>query len=108
MRKVDMLTALMNAAMRIARYEILPEGEGNFGNIMELQGVWANADSLEACREALQEVLEEWIILGLKKGHHIPEINGIRLDDREADISMADRTASRVYAHRPRSIGSSS
>jgi predicted RNase H-like HicB family nuclease len=94
MRKVDMLTAFINAAMRKARYEILPEGY--FGNIAELQGVWANADSLEACREALQEVLEEWIILGLKKGHHIPEIDGIRLDDREADISMAEWTASRV------------
>ena len=103
-----MLTASIDAAMRKARYEILPEGKGYFGNIVELQGVWANTDSLEAYREALQEALDDWIILGLKKGHHIPETDGIRLDDREADISMAEWTASRVYAHRPRSIGSSS
>jgi predicted RNase H-like HicB family nuclease len=78
-----MLTAYINAAMRKARYEILPGGEGYFGNIAELQGVWANADCLEACREALQEVLEEWIVLGLRMGHHLPEIDGISLNVRE-------------------------
>jgi hypothetical protein len=39
MREGDMLTAYINAAMRKARYEILPDGEGHFGNIAELQGV---------------------------------------------------------------------
>ena len=37
--------------MRKAHYEILPDGEGYFGSITDLQGVWANADTLEACRE---------------------------------------------------------
>ena len=45
-----------------------------FGKIPWLQGVWANADTLEACRDELREVLEEWIILGLKMNHHIPII----------------------------------
>jgi predicted RNase H-like HicB family nuclease len=83
MSEVDMLTAYINAAMRKARYEILPDGEGYFGNIPELQGVWANADSLEACREELQEALEEWIVLGLRMGHPLPEIEGISLNVRE-------------------------
>jgi predicted RNase H-like HicB family nuclease len=83
MREADMLTAYISAAMRKARYEILPDGEGYFGTIEELQGVWANADSLEACREELQEVLEEWIVLGLRKGHPLPEIDGISLNIRE-------------------------
>ena len=61
-----MLTAYINAAMRKAHYEILPDGEGFFGKIENLQGVWANADTLEACREELQEVLEGWIALGLR------------------------------------------
>lgn len=61
-----MLTEYIQAAMRKARYEILPDDEGYFGKIVGLQGVWANADTLEACRDELQEVLEEWIILGLK------------------------------------------
>ena len=61
-----MLTEYIQAAMRKAHYEILPDGEGYFGKIAGLQGVWANANTLEACRDELQEVLEEWIILGFK------------------------------------------
>lgn len=61
-----MFTAYLNAAMRKAHDEILPAGEGYFGTIEGLQGIWANAGSLEACREELQEALEEWIVLGLR------------------------------------------
>lgn len=70
-------------AMKKAHYEILPEGEGYFGKLEGLTGVWADGDSLEACREELQEVLEEWIIVGLKKGHPIPLIESVNLDVRE-------------------------
>lgn len=75
-----MLTAYINAAMHSAHYDILEGSEGYIGKIPGLQGVWANADTLENCREELREVLEEWIILGLKMGHHIPIIDGIKLN----------------------------
>ena len=75
-----MLTAYINAAMRSAHYELLENGEGYTGKIPGLKGVWANADTLEACRDELREVLEEWIILGLKMNHHIPAIDGIELN----------------------------
>jgi len=78
-----MLTAYINAAMRKARYEILPEGEGYWGAIDGLQGVWAQADTLEACRDELREVLEEWIVMGLKMGHPLPAIDGITLANEE-------------------------
>ena len=78
-----MLTAYINAALRKAHYEILPEGEGYFGTIEGLQGVWAQADTLEACREELREILEEWIVLGLKMGHPLPSIDGITLAIQE-------------------------
>lgn len=74
-----MLTNYINAAMGKAHYEILPDGEGYFGKIEGIQGVWVNADTLEACREELKEVLEEWLLLGLKMGHPIPVIDGIDL-----------------------------
>jgi predicted RNase H-like HicB family nuclease len=45
--------------------------------------VWAQADTLEACREELREVLEEWIIAGLKMGHTLPSIDGITLTIQE-------------------------
>ena len=57
--------------MNKARYEIL-EDDAYYGEIPGFQGVFAYADSLEACREQLQEVLEGWILLGLRLGHHLP------------------------------------
>ena len=71
-----MLTAYIKAAMRKAHYEMLPDGEGYYGKIDGLQGVWAKADTLEACREELRQALEEWIVLGLRMGHHLPDIDG--------------------------------
>lgn len=58
-----MLTNYIQAAMRRARYEILPDDGTFYGGIPGFDGVYANADTLEACREELEEVLEEWILL---------------------------------------------
>lgn len=78
-----MLTDYINVAMQKAHYEILPDNEGYFGKIERLQGVWANASTLEGCREELREVLEEWILLGIKMGHTIPVIDGIDVNIKE-------------------------
>ena len=75
-----MLTAYIKAAMRKAHYEMLPDCEGYYGKIDSFQGIWANADTLETCRERLCRALEGWIVLGLRMGHHLPEIDGISLD----------------------------
>ena len=53
----------MQAAMHRARYEILLDDGTFYGEIPGFDGVYANADNLEACREELREVLEEWILL---------------------------------------------
>lgn len=74
-----MLTKYIQAAMRRAAYEILPDGEGFYGEIPGLAGVWANAATLEAWREELQEVLEGWLLLGLGQGHRLPVIDDIDL-----------------------------
>jgi predicted RNase H-like HicB family nuclease len=78
-----MLTAYIQAALRNAHYELLSAGEGYFGTIEGLSGVWAQASTLEACREELREVLEEWIVLGLKMGHPLPTLDGITLAIQE-------------------------
>ena len=57
-----MLTNYIKAAMRQARYEILPDDGTYYGEIPRFDGVYANAKSLEACRDELEEVLEEWIL----------------------------------------------
>lgn len=74
-----MLTAYIQAAMRRATYAILPDDEGYYGEIPGLPGVYANATTLEECREELQSVLEGWIILGLTLGQPFPEVDGQRL-----------------------------
>ncbi|NJM67309.1 MAG: type II toxin-antitoxin system HicB family antitoxin [Acaryochloris sp. RU_4_1] len=77
-----MLTHYLQAAMHRATYKVL-EDDGSFiGEIPGLQGVYANADTLEACRDELQEVLEGWILLGLHLQHHIPVLDGIDLNPR--------------------------
>ena len=74
-----MLSNYIQAAMRQAEYEILTDDDSFYGQIPEFQGVWANAPTLEACREELQEVLEGWIILGLRNGHTLPVIGSMNL-----------------------------
>ena len=81
-RKITMLTNYVQAAMRKARYEILDDGT-YYGEIPGFPGVFANADTLEVCREQLQEVLEDWILLGLRLGHHLPEVEGLTLEMRK-------------------------
>lgn len=78
-----MLISYINAAMRLAKYEIL-EDQTFYGEIPGFQGVWANADTLEACRDELQSVLEDWLILGLRMGHSLPIVAGINLAPAEA------------------------
>jgi len=70
-----MLTGYVQAAMRRARYEILEEGKPYFGTIPGFEGVWAVGATPEGCREELQSVLEDWIVLGLRLGHKIPVID---------------------------------
>ena len=76
-----MLTAYIQAAMRRATYEILADGSF-YGEIPGFQGVWANASTLEACRGELQDVLEGWILLGLRMGHTLPIVEGITLAEQ--------------------------
>jgi len=80
-----MLTTYILAALRQAHYEIL-EDRTYYGEILGFQGVYANAGTLEECREQLQEVLEGWIILGLRLGHRFPEVAGLRLEMNTEEV----------------------
>ena len=59
------LTKYIQTAMHHAIYKLL-EDSTFYGEIAGFQGVYANAETLETCRDLLQEVLEGWIILGLR------------------------------------------
>ena len=73
-----MLTNYIQAAMHRATFEALDDGTF-FADIPEFDGLWASAKTLSDCRDELQEVLEGWIILGLRLGHTLPVVNGIDL-----------------------------
>ena len=75
-----MLVEFIHAAMRKARYELLPDGGGFYAEVPELQGVWANQDTLEACREELEEVIESWLIVKLRHNDPLPILDGIDLN----------------------------
>jgi predicted RNase H-like HicB family nuclease len=77
-----MLTKYIQAAMKQAQYEIL-EDKSYYGSIGGFEGVWANEPTLEACREELQEALEDWILLGVSLNHELPAVDGIELKNTE-------------------------
>ena len=74
-----MLTEYLHAAMRKAKYEILENNEGFYGEIPGFQGVWGNAPTLEACRDDLAEALEEWVLFHLADNTPLPKVAGINL-----------------------------
>ena len=78
-----MLTEYLEAAMRRANYEILPDDNTFYGEIPGFDGVYANSDNLETCRSELKEVLEEWILLSISHHLPLPIIDGIELEIKE-------------------------
>ena len=80
-----MLLNYINAAMEHAKYRILSDDEGFYGEVPELRGVWANAPTLEDCRRELQEVVESWIMVKLRHADtDFPVLDGIDLNSTEA------------------------
>jgi predicted RNase H-like HicB family nuclease len=74
-----MLLEYIQAALRHARYEILADDGSYYGEIRECNGVYANAKTLEGCREELREVMEEWVLFRIHKNLPLPVIDGIEL-----------------------------
>ena len=72
-----MLLEYIQAAMARAKYEILEDDGAYYGRIPGFKGVWANADTLEGCRQELLSVLEDWILLGIRLNHRLPAVNGL-------------------------------
>ena len=72
-----MLTEYIRAAMRRATYGVLPEDRTYFGRIAGFQGVWANEESLEDCRDELQAALEDWMLFRLSRGLALPIIDNL-------------------------------
>jgi len=69
-----MLDAYKAEAMKQAHYELIEDEEPFYGEVPSLSGVWGTGKTVEECRENLKSMLEEWIVLSLRKGFDLPEL----------------------------------
>ncbi len=69
-----MLQAYIRGALGRAPCEILEDDGSSYGEVPEFEGVYANAESLEKCREELEEVLEEWVLFRVSKNLPLPTV----------------------------------
>jgi predicted RNase H-like HicB family nuclease len=76
-----MLTAYIQQALRHATYEVMENGRF-FAQIPACPGTWAEGDTLECCREELQSVLEDWILVKARHGDTFPVVDGIDINPK--------------------------
>ncbi len=69
-----MITEYINAALQRAKFEIIEDEEPYYGEVPELEGVWATGKTLEECRHNLAEVIDGWLVVRLRKGLPIPPL----------------------------------
>lgn len=79
-------TGYIESALLHAVYEKLEDGSYS-GQIPACTGVIAFDKSLKECEQELQSTLEDWILVGLKLGHHIPIIDNFDLN-KQPDESL--------------------
>jgi len=69
----------VSRAMKHAKHEVLADDGTFYGEIPECNGVYANAPTLEECRNTLAEVLEEWIVFRIHRNLPLPVIEGVKI-----------------------------
>ncbi len=74
-----MLTRYLAAAMHHATYEILADDGTFYGEIPGFAGVMANAPTLEACRDQLEDVLEEWLLFRVSRNLPLPKVDDLEI-----------------------------
>jgi predicted RNase H-like HicB family nuclease len=81
------LTEYINSAISLAEYDKLEDGSFA-GRIPKCKGVIAFSKTLKGCEDELRSTLEDWIIVGLKFGHHLPVISSINLNRKPRHESL--------------------
>lgn len=66
-----MLIEYIRHAMRHAKYEIMENGHF-YGHIPEGPGTWGEGATLEECRDELQSVLGDWLLVAVRFGDPLP------------------------------------
>lgn len=73
------ITDYLDHALAQAEYDKL-EDNTFAGRIPSCKGVVAFGATLRECEDELRSTLEDWLLLGLKLQHVLPEIAGINLN----------------------------
>lgn len=73
-----MITEYIQAALRRANYE--QEDGVYYADVPDMPGVLAYGATLEACRQQLIEVIEGWLLVGIRHGDPLPVLDGIDLN----------------------------
>jgi predicted RNase H-like HicB family nuclease len=63
---------VLDAINRLAGYELIDDGKTYYGSIKGFRGVWAEGKTLSECEKNLREVLEEWLLLKIRKKQVLP------------------------------------
>ena len=83
-----MIHEYIDMALTKAHYEMIDDEEPFYGEVPELQGVWATGKTLEECRKKLTEVIDGWLLIRLARGLPIPEIDGVKIQPpREINVA---------------------
>jgi predicted RNase H-like HicB family nuclease len=73
-------------ALEKAEYKKLEDGTW-FAEIQGFRGVWSNGTTVEEARKEIIDVLEEWIIIKLRAGDTIPEVDGLKVEIIEVAVA---------------------
>ena len=86
------LSEYLNQALAQAEYDKLEDNSFS-GRIPPCKGVIAFSATLRGCEDELRSTLEDWLLLGLKLGHILPEVGGINLNREPVNESLESVSA---------------
>ena len=73
------ISEYLDRALAQAEYDKLEDSTFS-GRIASCPGVIAFGNSLKECEDELRSTLEDWLLVGLKLGHQLPDVGGIDLN----------------------------
>ena len=79
-----MIRQYLREAMSRARVTKMQDGSYS-AVVPGLRGVIATGRTEKACRSALQEIIEEWILVRVAKGLKVPTLGGAKIAVRRAE-----------------------
>lgn len=78
-----MISRYVTQALERADYRVIEDGTFA-ATVRGLRGVVATGNTLEACRRELAEVVEEWVLVRVARGLHVPTLAGATVRVRRA------------------------